>query len=114
MTCGLRMVPRKQPKVEVPPRYSRHRRQHLPVEVILLDRRLSARRPGAAAVRVLAQSAFVDEDDGPPLFLGFFLISGQRCCFHRRIFSSSRSSARPAGRWQLHPNLPRIRHACTG
>jgi hypothetical protein len=43
-------------------------------------------------VRALAQSAFVDEDDGTAFFLGFFLISGQRCCFHRRIFSSSRSS----------------------
>src|SRR5712691_2830569 len=104
----------KQPKVKVPPGYAGHRRQHLPVEVILQHRRLSPWRPGAAAVRALAQSAFVDEDDGAPLFLGFFLISGQRCCFHCRIFSSSRSSARPTGRWQLQPSCRRIRQACEG
>src|SRR5438552_2196821 len=68
----------------------------------------------AATVRALAQSAFVDEDDGTPFFLGFFLISGQRRCFQRRILSSSRSSARPTGRWQLHPSCRRIRQACEG
>src|SRR6266536_2790819 len=56
--------PRKQPKVEVPPRHPRHGRQRLPVEVILQHRRLSLRGPGATAVRAFAQSAFVDEDDG--------------------------------------------------
>jgi len=49
-------------------------------------------------VRALAQSAFVDEDDGAAFLAGFFLISGQRFCFHRRIFSASRSRARPVGR----------------
>src|SRR5207248_696668 len=49
---------------------------------------------------------------GAPLFPGFFLISGQRFCFHSRIFSSSRSSARPTGRWQLQPNCRRMRQAC--
>jgi hypothetical protein len=34
-------------------------------------------------VRPLAQPAFVDEDDGAALFLGFFLISGQRSFFQR-------------------------------
>jgi hypothetical protein len=43
--------PGKQAEVEVPPRHPRHRRQHLPVEVILQHRRLSPGRPGAAAVR---------------------------------------------------------------
>ena len=104
---------RKQAEVEVPPRHPRHRRQHLPVEVILQHRRLSPWRPSAAAVRALAQSAFVDEDDGAPLFLGFFLISGQRCCFQRRILSSSRSSARPyrtlAAPAQLPQNPPGLR-----
>jgi hypothetical protein len=90
---------RKQPKVEVPPRYPRHRRQHLPVEVILQHRRLSTRRPSAAAVRALTQSAFADEDDRPAFFLGLFN-SGQRFWFHIRIFSSSRSSSRPVGRRQ--------------
>ena len=87
----------KQPEVEVPPAHARHCRQHLPLEVILQHRRLAARRLGAAAVRVLAQSAFVDEDERPPLVSGFFLISGQRFCSHCWIFTSSRSSARPAG-----------------
>jgi len=63
-------------------------------------------------VRALAQSAFVDEDDGAALFVGFFLISGQRSCFQRRIFSSSRSKARPTGRWQLQPSCRRMRQAC--
>src|SRR5271169_4788539 len=85
--------PGKQPKVKVPPGHTSHGRQHLPVKVILQHRRLSPWRPGPAAVRALAQSAFVDEDDGTALFAGFFLISGQRFCFHWRIFSSSRSSA---------------------
>ena len=79
--------PRKQAEVEIPPRHSRHRRQHLPVEVIVQHWRLSPWRPGPAAVWALASSAFVDEDDSSPLVLGFFLISGQRCCFHCRIFS---------------------------
>src|SRR6266704_225435 len=104
----------KQSEVEVPPGHARHRRQRLPVKVILQHRRLSAWRPGTAAVRALAQSALVDEDDGAPLFAGFFLISGQRFCFHSRIFSSSRSSARPTGRWQLPAQLPQNAPALRG
>src|ERR1700720_2921110 len=96
----------KQSEVEVPPGHARHRRQPLPVEVILQHRRLSAWRPGTAAVGALAQSTFVDEDDRTAFFPGFFLISGQRFCFHSRIFSSSRSSARPTGRWPLQPTAP--------
>ena len=104
----------KQADVEVPPGHPRHRRQHLPVEVILQHRRLPTRRPGAAAVRTLAQSALVDEDDCARLLSCFFLISGQRSCFRRRILSSSRSSALPTGRWQLHPSRRKIRQACEG
>src|SRR2546425_11325544 len=52
----------KQSEVEVPPGHARHRRQRLPVKVILQHRRLSAWRPGTAAVRALAQSiVFIDE-----------------------------------------------------
>ncbi len=105
---------RKQSEVEVPPGHPGHRRQGLPVEVILQHRRLPFRRPGAAAVWALAQSAFVDENDRAPLVLGFFLISGQRFCFHCRIFSSFRSRARPAGRWQLHPNCRKMRQTWPG
>ena len=73
---------RKQPEIEVPPRHPRYRRQGLPVEVILQNRRLSARRPSAAAMGALAQSAFVDEDEGPAFVFGLFFNSGQRCRFH--------------------------------
>jgi len=104
----------KQTEVEVPPGYPRHGRKRLPVEVVLQHRRLTFRRPSTAAVGPLAQSTLVDEDDGPAFVLGFFLISGQHLCFHSRIFSSSRSSARPVGRWQLQPNCRKIRQACEG
>jgi len=105
---------RKKTEVKVPPCDPRHSRKCLPVEVILQHRGLSFRRPGAAAVGPLAQSALVDEDDGAAFLAGFFLISGQRFCFHSRIFSSSRSSARPVGRWQLQPSCRKMRHACEG
>ena len=89
---------RKQAEVEVPPSHARDRRQALPVEVVLQHRRLSAWCPGAAAVGTFAQSALVDEDDRAAFVFGLFFNSGQRFCFHRRIFSSSRSKARPVGR----------------
>lgn len=73
----------KQTEVKVPPSHSGNRRQQLPIEVILQHRRLPARRPGAAAVRALAQSTLVDEDDRPAFFFGLFFNSGQRACFHR-------------------------------
>src|SRR5438034_10345044 len=101
----------KQSEVEVPPGHARHRRQRLPVKVILQHRRLSAWRPGTAAVRALAQSALVDEDDGAPLFAGFFLISAQRSCFHSRLFSSSLSTPLPTQPWHLKPNSPTTRPA---
>src|SRR5439155_24073885 len=85
----------KQSEVEVPPGHARHRRQRLPVKVILQHRRLSACRPGTTAVRALAQSALVDEDDRSPLFASFFLICGQRFGFHSRTFSTSPSIAFP-------------------
>src|SRR5438874_12849910 len=68
-------------KIEIPPSHPRHRRQRLPVKVILQHWRLPTRRPGPAAVRPLAQSAFVDELNPlssmktivRPSFLAFFL-----------------------------------------
>src|ERR1700674_1286403 len=92
----------KQTKVEIPPGDSGNGRQRLPVEMILQHRCLASWRPGAAAMRTLAQSAFIDEDDGSPFFLGFFLSPAQRF-FPRRMADSSRPDARPAGRWQLQP-----------
>src|ERR1700693_845169 len=97
-------------KVEIPERNSSDDRECLPIEVILQHRRLPAPRPGTAAMRPLAQSALVEEDDRAPLFLGFFLMSGQVVFFHTRSASSSRSSARPTGRWQLQPSDTKIFH----
>src|SRR5215831_19468322 len=104
----------KEPEVKVPKSDSGDRRKGFPGEVILQHRRLSFLGPRARAVRSLAQSTFVDEDDGAPFFLGFFLISTQRFSFHSRILASSRSRARPTGRWQLQPSFCRMRQACEG
>src|SRR5450759_1248756 len=57
----------------------------------------------------LAQSRLVDEDDDPSLFCSVFFRAGQRVCFQRLIAASSRSSARPEGRWQEKPSETRIR-----
>src|SRR5215831_19258040 len=59
-------------KVEIPPGDAGDDRQGLPVEMELKDGRLPARRPCAPPVGPLAQTTFVDEDDRPALFLGFF------------------------------------------
>src|ERR1700719_3412231 len=104
----------KEPKVKVPPRNPCHRRQSFPVEVVLQHRGLASRRPGAAAMGPLAEPALVDENYDPALLLGLFFNSGQRSFFHRSIAFSSRSRARPAGRWQLQPSCRRIFHTCPG
>src|SRR3984893_2594348 len=104
----------KEAEIETPPRYPGHRREQLPVEMILQHWGLSARRPRAPAVRSLAQPALVDEDDGLARPGGFFLSWGQRYCFQRWMASSSRSSARPARCWQLQPNCPSRRQTCAG
>src|ERR1700739_82065 len=106
--------PGKQPEVEVPEGDSGNHGKSLPGEVILQYRCLSFRRPSPRAMRTFAQSTFVGEDDGSPFFLGFFLISTQRFFFHLRILASSRSRARPTGRWQLQPSFRRMRQACEG
>src|ERR1700740_255438 len=80
---------REQPEIKVPPRDTRHGRQSFPMEVILQHRSLAPRCPSSATMRPLAQSAFVDEDDHKPLFLGFFFISGQRLRFHWAMAFSS-------------------------
>src|SRR6202166_1382792 len=89
---------RKEPKVKVSPRYPRHRRQRLPVEVVLQYRGLSSRRPSAAAMGPLAEPALVDENYDPALLFGLFFNAGQRFFCQRSMAFSSRSSARPAGR----------------
>src|SRR5207245_1344456 len=98
-----------EPEVEVPPGDAGRRRQHLPVEMMLQYRGLPARRPGPHPMRSFAQSAFVDEDDGAPLAEGCFLIRRHSAFFRWRIACSSRSSARPLGRWQVQLSLRRMR-----
>src|ERR1700682_5033953 len=63
----------KEPKVKVPPRHPRHRRQSFPVEVVLQHRGLSPRRPSAAAMGPLAKPALVDENYDPALIFRLFL-----------------------------------------
>lgn len=91
-------------EIEVPKRHAAGDGDSLPVKVILQHRRLSAWGPGAAAVRALAQPAFVDEDDRAVFFLGFFFMAGQVLRFHSMMASSFRSSARPFGRCGLQFN----------
>jgi len=98
-----------QPKEDAPPSNPRNSRQGFPIEVILQNRCLPSRCPCPASMGPLAQPALVYEDDRLSFRFGFFLSAGQRCFFHRRMASSSRSNARPTGRWQLHPIFRRIR-----
>jgi hypothetical protein len=104
----------KQPEVESPPCHTGDGRERLPVEVILKNWRLSARRPSPASMGPLAQAALIDENYGLSALLGFFLSSGHLTFFHRRIASSSRSNARPVGRWQLQPRLLSTFQTCPG
>src|SRR5258708_5421185 len=92
-------------EIEIPPSDASDGREHLPVEMILQHRGLSARSPGAHPMGPLAQPALVDKDDGAPLAERFFLSRGQRTRFQYRMASSSRSSARPVGRWHAFPKL---------
>src|ERR1700751_5716360 len=101
-------------EVEVKPGNPGGRRQLVPVEVVLQYRGLAARCPGAYPMGPFAQSALVDEDDGAPLRQGFFLIRGHSTFFQRAIRCSSRSSARPLGRWQLQLSRRNRRHTCEG
>src|SRR5271163_4476162 len=99
----------KEPEVEAAEGDPGNHRQLAPVEVVLQDRGLPLRRPSAHPCRTLAQSGLVDEDDDPPLFRSVFFRAGQRVCFQRLIAPSSRSSARPDGRWQEKPSETRMR-----
>lgn len=84
-------------------------RKALPVEVILQDRSLALGSPRPHPMRLLAQPAFVNEDDDPALTEGFFLMAGHWRFFQSAILRSSRSSARPTGLWQLQPRFCRKR-----
>src|SRR5260370_31002878 len=91
----------KEAEIETPPRYPGHRREQVPVGMILQHRGLSARRPSAAAVGSLAQSALVDEDDGLARPAGFFLSSGQRYFFQCCGARAWRAAGTRPGRTQL-------------
>ena len=93
-------------KVKVPPRQTGDGRELLPVEVELQDRSLAFGTPCAYPVRLLAQAALVDKEEGAPFFFGFFLMRGHSTRFQREISSSLRSRALPVGRWQLQPICP--------
>lgn len=103
-----------EPEVEAPPRDAGDRREQVPVEVVLQDRRLPAGGPRPAAVRPLGQSALVDEDDRLPVGRSVFFNAGQRTRFQQRIAASFRSRARPVGRWQLQPSCLRRRQTWPG
>src|SRR5688572_25420030 len=92
-------------KVEVPPSDASYGRKFLPIKRILQHRSLSFRRPCPTTVRPLAKPTLVNEHYRAPLALGFFLTSGQRRFFQRLMAGSSRSRARPVGRWQLQPSF---------
>src|SRR5271163_975634 len=100
----------KESEVEAAEGDSGNHRQLAPVEVILQDRSVALGCPGPHSGWPLAQSGLVDEDDDPPLFRGVFFRAGQRVCFQRLMAGSSRSSARPEGRWQEKPRETRMRH----
>lgn len=93
-----------QVEVEVLERETGDGRQAFPVEVEGQDRGLAAGRPGANTVGALAQSAFVEEDEGASFPAGFFLRRGHWRVFQSAILASSRSRARPTGRRGLKPS----------
>ena len=101
-------------KIEIVKCDARDHAQRFPIEVMLQDRGLPARRPGAHFVGPGAESAFVDQNDLSVLFLGFFLRAGQVTFFHSAMAASLRSSARPTGRWQLQPSRRSNFQTCAG
>jgi len=101
-------------KVKIIKRDARNHAQRFPVEVMLQDRSLPARRPGAHFMRPGAEPAFVDQNDLAAFFLGFFLSAGQVSFFHSAMAASLRSSARPTGRWQLQPSRRNNFQTCAG
>ena len=111
----------KQPEIEVPPGHAHHGRQEFPAKPH--HRRLPLRCPSAATVWSLVQSAFVDEDEGLVEPGSVVFDAGKRRFFQRRVASSSRSTERRTGRWQLQSNcfnsrqtwveLYRTPHSCS-
>jgi hypothetical protein len=93
-------------EIEPPERQAADDRKAFPVEGLVQHRSLPARRPSACPRGAGAQPALVDKDDGSPLLPRLFFNPGQSVRCQRRIFFSSRSTARRSGRWQLKPLAP--------
>src|SRR4051794_2244191 len=87
-------------EVEIPEAQSGDGGELMPVEVHLHDRRVSSWRPGPHPMRALGEASLVDEHYRLPSDGGVFFNAGQRLRFQYSIAASSRSSARPTGRWQ--------------
>src|SRR5712691_8670728 len=102
-----------QPEIEVPETDAGDDGQLLPVEAVLQDRGLTLGGPGLDPRGSLAQSAFVDEDDGAAFAAGLFLSAGQRLVRHRLIAASSRWIARPAGGCVEKPSSRKMRQTFT-
>ena len=96
-------------EVEVPSGDPGDGRERLPVEVILQHGRLTPWRPSPDPVWVLAQPAFVYEDNDSPLPRCVSFNTGPRFSFQRRIACLSRSSACPVGRCTVQPRSRRMR-----
>ena len=84
-------------------RKGRNDRHLIPFLMMLMNRCLPARSPGASNGGNQEQTAFVDEGDVGTQVFGVFFTFGQTSCFQCSIRSSSRSSALRSGFWQLNP-----------
>jgi len=93
-------------KIEPPERQAPDDGKTFPVKGLMQHRGFSAGSPSAGARGAGAQPAFVNKDDGSPLLPGLFFNAGHSVRCQRRIFFSSRSTARRSGRWQLKPLAP--------
>ena len=106
-----------QPGAAAVPAKGERRRDGQPfpvVEDVRQDRGLAARRPGAPDDGLLREPAFVLEDEPGPLTPGVFFTAGHRTWTHRRMATSSRSTAWRAGRWSDQFKRRRIRQTWPG
>jgi hypothetical protein len=84
-------------------RNPRDNRQTIMAVPAVLDGRLTSRCPTAADYGLEHEATFIDQDDTPPLVVGFFSIRGHSSSRQRWMASSSRSRARRSGFCGLHP-----------
>ena len=89
-------------------------REALPIEGLAQAGGLSFGGPSRPNRRALREPALVQKRQPGLQPAGFFLIWGQRTRTQRAMAFSSRSRARRAGRWRLHPSPRRTRQTCRG